>query len=68
MALFLDKYVYLDRFPMSVDAESEPTWRPSWLTINLEGIGLKMKIDEVMAIFRSCVLGSACHKTFWWDR
>ena len=37
---------------MSVAPETLPTWRTGYLSNIVEGLRLKMKIDEVMAILR----------------
>ena len=46
------KYVNLDPLLMSVAPETLPTWRTGYLSNIVEGLRLKMKIDEVMAILR----------------
>ena len=44
--------VHLDPLLMSVAPETLPTWRTGYLSNIVEGLRLKMKIDEVMAILR----------------
>ena len=42
----------MDPLLMSVAPQTLPTWRTGYLSNIVEGLRLKMKIDEVMTILR----------------